>query len=113
MHSQRLSHRITIERPNTTTDDFGHRVPGWVLVAQVWAAIRPMGSQERLAAHQMQSGQTHVITVRASTELAGMTGEWRATLGARAFNVIGLPRNINEAGRFIVFDATEGGTHGH
>lgn len=113
MHSQRLAHRISFQQPSTAVDAFGHRVPGWATVATVWAAVRPMGSTERLAAAQMQSGQTHVVTTRHSAALAALRGECRLVFGTRTFNLVGFPRSINEAGQYLVFDCTEGGTDGH
>lgn len=113
MHSQRLDKRVRVERPSTATGAFGHRLPGWELVAEVWANLRPMGSNERVAAFQMQSGQTHVVTVRYSSALAAGTGAWRMVCGTRHFNIVGLPRNIGERNEWIVFDCTEGGTDGH
>ena len=113
MHSQMLDKRIRIERPSTATADFGHRTSGWELVAEAWAAIRPMGSNERLAAFQMQSGQTHVVTVRYSAALAAVRGECRIVFKDRLFNIVGLPRSISERNRWLVFDCSEGGADGH
>jgi len=108
MQAGQLTHRVTFQQPTNAVDDYGQPVPGsFDDVATVWAAIRPMGSSERLAASQMQSGQTHVITVRHSTALAAAIGSWRIAYGARKFDVIGLPRNIDEAGRWLVFDCVE------
>ena len=108
MQAGQLTHRVTFQQPTNAVDDYGQPVPGgFDDVATVWASIRPMGSTERLAASQMQSGQTHVITVRHSTALAAAIGSWRIAYGARKFDVIGLPRNIDEAGRWLVFDCVE------
>lgn len=109
----RLSKRISFQQPSTAVDDFGHRVPGWSTVATVWAAVRPVGSSERLAAAQMQSAQTHVVTTRYSASLAALRGECRLVFGARTFALVGFPRNVGEAGQHLVFDCTEGGTDGH
>lgn len=105
--------RIRIERPSTASGAFGHRPPGWELVAEVWAAVRPMGSNERVAAFQMQSGQTHVISTGYQPALAVARGEWRMVMGARTFNIVGLPRNPDEKNEELVFDCTEGGADGH
>ena len=108
MQAGQLTHRVTFQQPTNAVDDYGQPVPGgFADVATVFAAIRPTGSSERLAAAQMQSGQTHVITVRHSTALAAAIGSWRIAYGARKFDVIGLPRNIDEAGRWLVFDCVE------
>ena len=108
MQAGTLTKRITLQKPGSAVDDYGQPVPGsFDDVATVWAAIRPMGSNERLAASQMQSGQTHVLTVRHTGSLAAATGAWRIVYGARTFGIVGLPRNPAEAGRWLVFDCVE------
>ena len=108
MQAGQLTHRVTFQQPGTAVDDYGQPVPGgFADVATVFAAIRPTGSSERLAASQMQSGQTHVITVRHAASIAAATGAWRIVYGARTFGVVGLPRNPDEAGRWLVFDCVE------
>lgn len=108
MHAGRLAHKVTFQQPTNAVDDYGQPVPGgFADVATVFAAIRPMGSSERLAASQMQSGQTHVLTVRHAASIAAATGAWRIVYGSRTFGVVGLPRNPDEAGRWLVFDCVE------
>ena len=63
-----------------------------------WAAV------SALRHRKCKAVRTHVITVRHSTALAAAIGSWRIAYGARKFDVIGLPRNIDEAGRWLVFD---------
>lgn len=86
---------------------------GWADIATVFADVRPMGSNERMAAMQMQSGGTHVVTVRYQSELASVTGEDRILFGSRTFNIVGIPRNIDERNRVLAMDVTEGGADGH
>lgn len=108
MQAGQLTHRVTFQQPTNAVDDYGQPVPGgFADVATVFAAIRPMGSNERLAAAQMQSGQTHVVTVRYSAALAAATGAWRIVYGARTFGIVGLPRDIDEGHRWLVFDCVE------
>ena len=108
MQAGTLTKRITLQKPGNAVDDYGQPVPGsFDDVATVWAAIRPMGSSERLAAAQMQSGQTHVVTVRYSAALAAATGAWRIKYGVRLFGVVGLPRDYDEEHRTLTFDAVE------
>ncbi len=107
MQAGRLNRRVTLQSPSQSVDELGQPIPGWTDVATLWAAIRPMGSNERLAASQMQSGQTHVLTVRHTGSLAAATGAWRIVYGARTFGIVGLPRNPDEAGRWLVFDCVE------
>lgn len=108
MRAGKLGRRVTFQQPTNAVDDYGQPVPGgFADVATVFAAIRPMGSSERLAASQMQSGQTHVVTVRYSAALAAATGAWRIVYGARTFGIVGLPRDIDEGHRWLVFDCVE------
>lgn len=108
MRAGKLGRRVTFQQPTNAVDDYGQPVPGgFADVATVFAAIRPMGSSERLAAAQMQSGQTHVVTVRYTPSLSAATGAWRIVYGARTFGIVGLPRNPDEAGRWLVFDCVE------
>lgn len=106
----KLDKRISFERPSDAVDKYGDPIGGWDLVTTVWAAIRPMGVSERLSALQMQSGQTHVVTVRYSQALAGARGEWRILFKGRVFKIVGQPRNPDEHGASLVFDCTEGPT---
>lgn len=108
MQAGRLNHRVTFQQPTNSVDDYGQPVPGsFDDVATVWAAIRPTGSSERVAAAQMESGQTHVITVRWSAPLAAAQGSWRIVFGARAFGIVGLPRCPDERREWLIFDCTE------
>lgn len=108
MRAGKLGRRVTFQQPTNAVDDYGQPVPGgFADVATVFAAIRPTGSSERLAAAQMQSGQTHVITVRYAASIAAATGAWRIVYGARTFGIVGLPRDIDEGHRWLVFDCVE------
>lgn len=46
----RLRHRIRIERPVVTRDDYGGEVTTWTTVATVYAAIAPVAGREYLEA---------------------------------------------------------------
>ena len=110
MQAGTLTKRITLQKPGNAVDDYGQPVPGgggFDDVATVWAAIRPMGSNERVAAAQTQSGQTHVITVRYTAAQAAAQGSWRIVFGTRAFGIVGLPRCPDERREWLVFDCTE------
>lgn len=103
-----LNKRVTFQRPTSGVDDYGQPVPGgFEDVATVWAYIRPTGSNERLAAAQMQSGQTHVVTARYQQALAVASGSWRIKYGTRLFGIVGLPRNIDEGRHTLIFDCVE------
>jgi SPP1 family predicted phage head-tail adaptor len=108
-----LRHRITIQKPTDQLDTFGHRLKNWDDVATVWAEVRPMGSNERLLAFQMQSGQSHVIKTRWMPELKDVSGEYRIVFEGRLFNIIGRPRNVTEKDDYLIFDTREGNADAH
>lgn len=110
MRAGTLNKRIRFERPSEAVDRYGDPIGGWETVTTVWAAIRPVGSNERMAALQMQSGQTHVVTTRYSAALTQAKGEWRIVFGARILQLVGQPRNRDERNEMLVFDCTEGPT---
>lgn len=109
----KLRHRITIQKPTDAIDTFGHRLKNWIDVATVWAEVRPVGSNERLIAFQMQSGQTHVIKTRWQPDLIDVTGEYRIVFKERLFNIIGRPRNVTEKDEYLIFDTAEGNADAH
>lgn len=113
LQAGKFDKRIRFEQPSDGVASFGHRPPGWGLVKEAWARIRPMGSNERMAAYQMQSGQTHVVETGYHPTLTAATGTWRIVFGTRTFNIVGLPRNRDEANELLIFDCSEGGADGH
>ena len=108
MQAGALRHRITFMKQGEGRDKYGQPIPAPQAVATVWAQVRPTGSNERVAAAQMQSGQTHVVTVRYSGELAAATGDWWIEHRGRTLAIVGLPRNHDERDRFLQFDCAEG-----
>lgn len=108
MRAGRLRHRITFKKQGTGRDKFGQPIPAPETIATVWAQVRPAGSNERLAAAQMQSALTHVVTVRYSETLAAATGDWWIEHRSRTLAINGLPRNHDEKDRFLTFDCIEG-----
>ena len=113
LQAGKFDKRVRFEQPSEVKGAFGHRTAGWALVKEAWVRIRPVGSNERLAAFQMKSGQTHVVETGYHPALAVAGGAWRIVYGARTFNIVGLPRNRDEANELLIFDCSEGGADGH
>ena len=114
MQAGTLTKRITLQKPGAAVDDFGQPVPGaanWIDVATVWAAIRPAGTRERLAAQQTQASVSHVITTRYTEALAAGKAAWRIVLGTRIFALGGLPRCPDEERQWLLWEAQEN-SHG-
>jgi SPP1 family predicted phage head-tail adaptor len=109
-----LRHRVTIERPGATVDDFGQPVPsGWVEVASVWANIKPIGGREKLRAGAVESTLSHTVLVRYQSGLLPVIGAdaWRINYGGRLL-AIHSAMVVEERGQWIIFDCTEGALHG-
>jgi head-tail adaptor len=79
MKAGRLRHWIRLERPTTTTDDFGGVVKAWASVAEVSAAVDSISGREFLGADRELAGATWRVTLR---ETPGFQIEpnWRAVL---------------------------------
>lgn len=111
----RLSERVTIERRTQQPGDFGHPVDTWApVVCTVWANVAPVGGRERMASSAMQPSLTQTVLVRYRAELMQPleAPRWRIRHGSRVYNVQGM-RDVDSAGRWIIFDCQEGGAHGH
>lgn len=62
MKAGSLDQRITIESPGETQDENGEMVPGWTLVATVWASVVDISGREFVAAGAIQNkAQTKVV----------------------------------------------------
>ena len=84
MQAGRLRHRVAIERPVSTRDDFGGVIESWQTVATVWAEIHPLSGREFLAAQSTQSGVTTRITIR---HLPGVTAAMRVNHDGALYNI--------------------------
>lgn len=76
--------RIRIEAPAQVQDANGEMIPGWVLVAVVWANVFDLTGREYVAAGATQnSAQTRMdIEYR-----AGILPNMRVLLGSDAYNI--------------------------
>lgn len=77
MYAAQLDTRITVQRPETTRDEFGGVVEGWALIASTWAAVEPLTGRELFAAQATQSETTYRLTVR---YMAGVDASCRVLL---------------------------------
>lgn len=103
-----LRHRLRFQKPTESQDEFGHRETGWTEIFTCWGEVRPVGSNEKLIAFQMQSGQTHVCRIRYQSKVSEVSGECRIVFGNRLFNIIGVPRNVYEKDQYVIIDTSEG-----
>jgi len=113
MKAGQLDKRVTIQRRSGTLDAYGQPVAGWADVATVWANVRPIGTVERLRSMELRTSISHTIAVRYQPVLAHPveSGAWRILYAGRILAVTGS-RDLEEAGRWIVFDCVEGPVDG-
>ncbi|MDE1466087.1 phage head closure protein [Spartinivicinus poritis] len=64
MRAGRLKHRITIEKPELSKDEFGQPTKNWVVVCTTKAAIDPISGKEFFAAQQINNAINYKITIR-------------------------------------------------
>ncbi|MCB1504685.1 MAG: phage head closure protein [Hyphomicrobiaceae bacterium] len=79
-----LRHRLALEEAARVDDGAGGAEETWMLVDELWAALRPISGQERQVADQLAGRVTHEIWVRYR---AGVKPEMRFRAGARVFEI--------------------------
>lgn len=91
MQAGRLSSRVTIQSPGTTTDELGQPSPGWTDVATVWADIRMKSGLEAIKAGASVSVVQASIRVRYR---AGITAGMRIVHNLQAFNIVAVMPDV-------------------
>ncbi len=110
----KLDKRITLQSRSATLDDYGQQINSWSDVATVWANIRPVSGREKMKAMQVDSILSHTVAVRYSaTFMPPRTVDaWRIVYNGRCFTIIAA-MDLDEAGKYIIFDCTEGSIDGN
>lgn len=82
-----LRHRLAIEAPIRADDGGGGANLSWSVVADVWAAIRPLLVGEKIAGETLQANVTHLVVLRS---IDGIGPEMRFRYGARTLQIVGI-----------------------
>lgn len=91
-----LDRRIVLQRPSSTTNDYGERIVTWLTYATIWAAIdRKPGATERISGEQMLSFQQVIFSIRYSTTVSILEASHRVSYDNKVYNVLG----VQEVGR--------------
>lgn len=100
MRAGKLDRRITIQRAEITTDDFGADIEIWNDVVTVWAQQRPNRGGERFSAQQVSGSNVLTFCIRYRPDL---TTHDRVVYNELTFNVT----DVRELGRHVEteFDA--------
>lgn len=92
-----LRHRMRLEAVSRTPDGAGGADETWTLVAELWAALKPLSGQEGLEADRIAGHVTHEVVVRYRQ---GVVPAMRLVHGARAFDIRAVI-DIEERRRFL------------
>jgi SPP1 family predicted phage head-tail adaptor len=79
-----LDHRLMLQAPSRSPDGGGGATITWLLVAEVWAAVRPLSGNEGLDAEGVKGRVTHEVWIRYR---AGVKPEMRFLFGSRELDV--------------------------
>jgi SPP1 family predicted phage head-tail adaptor len=82
-----LRHRVTLERPERTSDGAGGFIRSWAEEAALWADIRPSSGGERVEADRMAGRLSHEISLRYRP---GVVPEMRFRQGTRLFHILAV-----------------------
>ena len=82
-----LRDRLTLEQPVRTPDGGGGASVSWEPVADLWAHVRPISGDERLAHDQVAGRLTHQVWIRHRT---GVVPAMRFRDGARIYEIVAV-----------------------
>jgi SPP1 family predicted phage head-tail adaptor len=92
-----LRHRLTLEAPQETADSLGGVTRNWNTLAQIWAAIEPLGAGDAVIADKRLARLTHRVVMR---KRGDVSLNHRFRLGARSFTIRSI-RDAAEDGRLL------------
>jgi len=101
MRAGSLRKRVTVQELVGTRGAAGGENQTWQDVAETWASIEPLKSDERMAAQMVQAETTTRIRMRYRKDLT-ITAGMRIEYGNRYFLVEGPPINSYERNKEII-----------
>ena len=102
MRAGQLRHRVTLQEPTTTQDEFGAPVVTWADVATVWARVETTSGDESIDMGRASASLTHTITIR---QRPGVLPTWRVLWNARVLEIASVV--ADNVGREMVLNCTE------
>lgn len=102
-----LRHRVVIEQKTHERDSKGGMIERWDEAdpfARVWANVEVVGGTEQHRANQVQTTDTHRVTLR---YLPGLTTRMRLKHNGRVLNIQSI-KNIGERNRVLELMCIEG-----
>lgn len=99
MNRARLKSRVELQAKQATKNALNQTELNWQLVGEYWAEIKPLRSDERIAAQAQQASITHEVRIIYRT---GVKASMRFVRGSRAFEIVGAPINEREENRYLL-----------
>lgn len=108
MSPGKLRYLVAVQKPSGSRDAVGERTTVFTTMADVYASIEPVSTEERSAAAQARMEVTHRVTIRGGHDaLTGLNGSWRILFGERPLVIVGI-RNLEERDIWIELTCSEG-----
>ena len=87
-----MVNRVRFERRSGATDEYGNTLSTWSTLFTVWAGFKATPGREALEAGRLESTMTGVLSLRRSTDSAGLTAADRGVFvvgpyTGRTFNI--------------------------
>lgn len=97
MRAGLLRHRVTLQSPSATQNEYGEEVITWTDERTVYASIEPLRGREYLEARAQTQELSHRIRMRYQPDKS-LHPSWRISYGSRTF-LIESVRNVMESDR--------------
>lgn len=108
MRAGKLDKYVELQNYTEAPDATGHGVKTWATYDSVWAHLRTLSGNERIAAQQVKAIQTHEITIRYRSDVQV---NHRVVYGSRIWDIKDV-RDIDEQNREIRMRCVEIPTQG-
>ena len=93
VNAGKLGRRALFQSPEAGRDGYGNEVTGaWVDRFTRWTGVQFLKGGEAVMGARLEGRQPAVMTVRADSETALITPEWRCVVGGRVYNIREFPR---------------------
>lgn len=102
MKAGELRHRIELQAPTATRDDFGAEIITYATTATVWAKVETTAGDETIDMNRAGASLTHTITLR---DRSDVLPTWRVLWGSRVFEIGSVVRD--NVGREMVLTCSE------
>lgn len=112
MNAGSLRHRLTLETPSSTRDEYGENVPKWTPITSVFGSIKQLSEKQlaMAAAKSITTTSTHEIRMRFTRGLGLRVGYHRLRFeteeSSRTFTINSIA-NPDERNRELVLTVTE------